>query len=83
MITEALSLTGKTRLEIAGGTPAGKVLKIKGEGVPVLGGEGRRGDEYVKVDIEVPEKLSKSERELLEKLAVERKEKIQTKKSFF
>jgi hypothetical protein len=28
-------------------------------------------------------KLSKSERELLEKLAVERKEKIQTKKSFF
>lgn len=80
---EVPTLTGKTGLEIAGGTPAGKVLKIKGEGVPALGAEGRRGDEYVKVDIEVPAKLSKAERELLEKFAAERKEKIQTKKRFF
>jgi molecular chaperone DnaJ len=80
---EAPTLTGKTGIEIAAGTPAGKVLKIKGEGVPVLGMEGRRGDEYVKVDIEVPAKVSKQERELLEKLAAERKEKIQTKKGFF
>jgi molecular chaperone DnaJ len=80
---EVPTLTGKSRLEIASGTPAGKVLKIKGEGVPAYGMEGRRGDEYVKVDIEIPTKLSKPERELLEKLAVEREEKIQTKKSFF
>ena len=80
---EVPTLTGKTRLEIANGTPAGKVLKIKGEGVPVYGMEGRRGDEFVKVDIEVPAKLSKSERELLEKFAAERKEKISGKKGFF
>ena len=80
---EVPTLTGKTRLEIAGGTPAGKVLKIKGEGVPAFGMEGRRGEDYIKVDIEVPTKLSKPERELLEKLAVERKEKIQMKKGFF
>ena len=80
---EVPTLTGKSMLEIASGTPAGKVLKIKGEGVPAYGMEGRRGDEYVKVDIEIPTKLSKSERELLEKLALERKEKIQTKKGLF
>lgn len=80
---EVATLTGKTALEIAAGTPSGKVLKIKGEGVPAFGMEGRRGDEYVKVDIEVPTKLSKQERELLEKFASERKEKVQAKKSFF
>jgi molecular chaperone DnaJ len=80
---EVPTLTGKTRLEIQGGTPAGKVLRIKGEGVPALGMAERRGDQYVKVDIEIPVKSSKTERELLEKLAVERKEKIQTKKGFF
>ena len=80
---EVPTLIGKTRLEIASGTPAGKVIKIKGEGVPMFGMTDRRGDEYVKVDIEIPTKLVKSERELLEKFAAERKEKIQQKKSFF
>lgn len=80
---EAPTLTGKTRLEIPGGTPAGKIFKIKGEGVPVLGMEHRRGDEYLKIDIEIPTKVSKLERELLEKLAAERREKIQEKKGFF
>ena len=80
---EVPTLTGTTRLEIASGTPAGKVFKIKGEGVPTVGMGDRRGEEYVKVDIEIPVKVSKEERDLLEKLAAGRKEKIQTKKSFF
>ncbi len=80
---EVPTLTGKTKLEIAGGTPCGKVLKIKGEGMPVIGMESRRGDEYVKVDIEVPTKLGKQERELLEKFAAERKEKVQAKRGIF
>lgn len=80
---EVPTLTGTTGLKIPGGTPAGKILKIKGEGVPVYGEEGHRGDEYVKVDIEVPTKLNKTEHELLEKLEAERKEKIRIKKGFF
>ncbi len=81
---EVPTLTGHTVLKIAPGTPAGKVLKIKGEGVPLLNVDDRRGDEFVKVDIEIPTKLSKPERELLEKLAAERKEKTHSgKKSFF
>jgi molecular chaperone DnaJ len=80
---EAPTITGTTRLEIPAGTPAGKIIKIKGEGVAVFGMPERRGDEYVKVDIEIPAKLSKTERELLEKLAAEREEKIHAKKGFF
>lgn len=80
---EVPTLTGTTALKIGSGTPSGKILKIKGEGIPHFGTEDRRGDEYMKVDIEVPTKLSKTEQELLEKLAAERKEKVQTKKGFF
>ena len=77
------TLTGNTVLKIASGTPAGKVLRIKDEGVPLYGMAERRGDEYVKIGIEVPTKLGKTERELLEKLAEERKDKILSKKGFF
>ncbi len=80
---EVPTLTGKTVLKVAAGTSAGKVLKIKDEGVPLYGMTDRRGDEYVKIDIEVPVKLSKTERELLEKLADERKDGINPKKGFF
>jgi len=80
---EVPTLTGRSNLEIAGGTHAGKVIKLRGEGVPAYGAGDRRGELYVKVDIDVPTKLSKAERELLEKFAAERKEKVSSKKSFF
>ena len=50
---------------------------------PAFGQTERRGDQYVKVDIEIPTKPSKVERELLEKLAAERKEKVSIKKGLF
>lgn len=80
---EIPTLTGMTELKVPKGTPSGKILKIKEHGVPLFGMSERRGDQYVKVDIDVPTKLSKNEQELLEKLAAERKDKIQTKKGFF
>lgn len=80
---EVPTLTGKTGLKIEAGTPSGKIMKVKGEGVPVFGMADRHGDLYVRVQIEVPTKLSKTERELLEKLAEERQEKVQGKKGFF
>lgn len=80
---EVPTLTGVTALKISAGTPSGKILKIKGEGVPHFGAGDHRGDEYVKVDIEVPTKLTKTEEELLAKLAAERKEKAHVKKGFF
>lgn len=77
------TLTGKTELKVEAGTPSGKVLKIKGEGIPALGAPDRRGDLYVRVHAEVPVKLSKTERELLEKLAAERGDRIHVKKGIF
>ncbi len=51
------------------GTQHGKVLRLRDEGVPVVGGSGRRGDLYLKIIVKVPQKLSKRGRELLEELS--------------
>jgi molecular chaperone DnaJ len=80
---EIPTLKGKTVLKIDSGTPSGKILKVKGEGVPTIGMTERRGDLYVRAQVDVPTKVSKTEKELLEKLAAERKEKIRVKKGFF
>ena len=64
------TLEGKpTRLTIPAGTQNGRVLKLKGEGVPELHAPSRRGDLYVKIVVRVPTKLSAKARELLKELA--------------
>jgi molecular chaperone DnaJ len=63
------TLEGDTMLEIPAGVPHGEILRIKGEGVPH--GRGSRGDLLVRVDIQFPKKLSKSARDLIEKLRTE------------
>lgn len=54
----------KVKLTVPAGTPAGKRLKIKGKGFPILNGYGK-GDMYVIIDIVVPQSLDKNQRELL------------------
>ena len=64
------TLDGKTvRLSVPPGTQNGRVLRLKGEGVPELHSPSRRGDLYVKVVVRVPTKLSAKARELLKELA--------------
>lgn len=46
----------------------GKTLRIKNEGVEILGSAGRKGDLYLQFIVEVPTKSSKEEKALLEKL---------------
>src|SRR5512136_1903616 len=65
---EVPTLDGPFRLRIPAGTQPGKVFRLKGKGVPALGG-GARGDQHVLVQIEIPTKLSKEQREILEKFA--------------
>jgi molecular chaperone DnaJ len=55
-------------LEVPRGTEVGATLKLAGQGVPSLR-NGRRGDLYVQVGVQFPEKLSKKEEELLKQLA--------------
>ncbi len=55
----------KIALKVAPGTPNGKLLRIKGEGVPVTGTT-RKGDLYVKIMVKVPTKLSSEQKRLLQ-----------------
>jgi molecular chaperone DnaJ len=61
------TLEGNVELKIPAGTQGGKLMRLRGKGMPELHG-GARGDLYVKVDIAVPEKLGKREEELLKEL---------------
>jgi DnaJ-class molecular chaperone len=54
-------------LKIPSGTEDGKLLRIKGRGAPRLKGAGK-GDVLARIRIEVPKKLSKKQRELLDEL---------------
>jgi molecular chaperone DnaJ len=55
-------------LDIPAGTQSGRVLRIRGKGVPVLQGSGR-GDLLVRVKVMVPTELTREQRELFRKLA--------------
>ncbi|MBN2658420.1 MAG: molecular chaperone DnaJ [Spirochaetales bacterium] len=59
----------KIKIKIAAGTDNGKMLRIKNEGVPFLHGSGRRGDMYVKLQVEIPKKLSGKEKDILKDFA--------------
>jgi molecular chaperone DnaJ len=61
------TLDGKTiKVKVPTGIQNGKMLRIRNEGVP---SGGRRGDRYIKLMVQVPEKLSKRGRELMEELS--------------
>ena len=58
------TLDGKATYDIHEGTQPGDVFKLKGKGIQHLGGKGR-GDQYVRVVIEVPKNLNAKQKELI------------------
>ncbi|MDP9341047.1 MAG: molecular chaperone DnaJ [Actinomycetota bacterium] len=65
---EVPTLDGTERVRVHPGTQAGTEIRLKGHGVPHLGRRGR-GDLFLSVQVETPEHLKRSEREMLERLA--------------
>jgi molecular chaperone DnaJ len=59
------TISGTADITVPAGTQPGTEVKLGGEGFPSLRG-GRRGDHIVTVTIEVPRRLSKQQRQLLE-----------------
>lgn len=64
---EVPTLEGKVKMKVPPGTQSGTVFRLKGKGAPGI--QGGRGDELVKVVVEVPRKLSQKQRHLLEEFA--------------
>ena len=64
---EVPTLTGKAKIKIEPGTPAGKILRLRGKGFPSVQ-RYETGDELVVVNIWSPQKLSREEKDLLKKM---------------
>lgn len=64
---EVPTIDGKAKIKIEPGTQSGKLLRLKGKGIPEVNSY-HRGDEIIHVNIWTPKALSAEERAMLEKL---------------
>ncbi len=64
---EIPTVDSKVKVKVEPGTQPGKILRLRGKGLPDVNGYGK-GDLLVRVNIFVPREVSKEERKLLEKL---------------
>ena len=65
---EVPTIDGKVRVKIAPGTQSGKVLRLRGKGLPNINSYGS-GDMLVNVNVWIPKKVTKEEEKMLEELA--------------
>jgi molecular chaperone DnaJ len=64
---EIPSVDGKLRIKIEPGTQSGKILRLRGKGVPDVNGYGA-GDLLVYIQVWIPKKVDRDEKEMLEKI---------------
>ncbi len=64
---EIPTVDSKVKIKIAAGTQSGKILRLRGKGLPTHGSYGK-GDLLVKVNVWTPQSLNKEEKQMLEKL---------------
>lgn len=62
------TFAGKAKLNIPAGTSSGKLFRLKNMGMPSFNNKAKKGDLLVRIQIQVPEDLSKEEKELFGKL---------------
>ena len=59
------TIDGNVKYNIPEGTQTGTVFRLKDKGVPKLHGGGARGNQYVKINVEIPKNLSEKQKDLL------------------
>ncbi len=64
---EVPTVTGKARIKIEAGTHSGKVLRLRGKGIPDVNGYGP-GDQLIYVNVYTPKKLSTEEKAIMKQL---------------
>ncbi len=64
---EIPTIDSKVKVKIEPGTQAGKILRLRGKGLPDVNGYGR-GDILVKINVWIPKNINKEEKKVLEKL---------------
>lgn len=69
-VIEIDTLDGKKKIEVPEGTQSGQQIRLKELGVPHLNSS-RRGDQYIKIIVDTPRKISKQTKKLLEELQKE------------
>ncbi len=65
---EVPGIDGKVNLKVPEGTQSSKELRVRGRGVPYLNEKGR-GDLIVRVVVQIPKKMTRAQRDLVEQLS--------------
>ncbi|MEM9679662.1 MAG: molecular chaperone DnaJ [Bacteroidota bacterium] len=65
--TEIDTVTGKVRIKIEAGVQSGKILRLRGKGIPSINGYGK-GDLLVHVNVWTPKTLNKKQKEFFESM---------------
>ncbi len=64
---EVPTIGGRVKVKVQAGTQSGKILRLKGKGLPDLNGYGK-GDQLIHINVWTPKKLSAEEKKTLENL---------------
>lgn len=65
---EIPTVDGKAKITIPAGTQPGKVLRLRGKGLPIYNSYGR-GDQLIEINVYIPERLNREELKVIENLA--------------
>ena len=76
------TIGGQAKLNIPEGTQNGTVFRLRGKGFPIINSKGT-GDQYVRVNVEIPTKLNREQKELIRKLDRALQDKNYTKRGSF
>ena len=61
------TIEDEIKVKVRAGTPSGAMIRLKGKGVKHLRGSGR-GDQYIRLQVEVPQKLNRTQKSLIQEL---------------